>query len=827
MGSVRWIFGAVLVLAVACVAPDGAPAPAPPADAGVTCGPRGAVCPALSGFTITCEGGACVARAPGGDALADCAREGNYGTNLRYDARHCGACGASCADADFCADGACTPLCGAPLTRCGDACVDTATDRSNCGACGRACAAALRCAEGACVGCPTTTTRCQNTCADLTRDPAHCGACDRACAQGVRCRGGACADCEPGLTPCGDACVDAATDPSNCGACGRVCPVGVQCAGGACGACAPGFVDCGYGCVDTRRDVNHCGGCRQRCERWCIDGECPRCFPGSTYCEGDCYTAFQTPRHCGACGRACSGTCDAGRCEPCAPGLTFCGESCVDLARSTRHCGACGTTCAESEGCVAGACVTCAAGWRSCGGECLNLSTSTEACGACGIRCPSSSICDRGRCEALCSERLQAAHPDAHCGACGVACPANTICVEARCVAATPRPKAPISTTQVTSARPWFRWELPAGADGARVEVCPTRDCARVEAQWDATGDRLRAPTAFTPGVHFWRLYARRSGRVDAASGIVWEFRVPAALTLPDTGGASIRGVALVDDINGDGAADPITAECAGAPRCLEFRFSTPPGGAAPPPWLYTTPPGGTSGEWTTIYTLHGARHAGDLNGDGFGDVLLHLGWMYLQRSAVTDTGDILQLFAGGPSGLPRRFHAITSRSSFPALSGATYAAPIGDRDGDGYGDVAIWYLSLSAPYFAELSGGRPPTRGSRGSSSLPLTEWFLTGDFNADGYGDLVTTTSSTRSGYASVSLGAADPGSGGGGSVHGCGAPSDPIALPFRGFVADANDDGFDDLQAVWSNGVTTERVLLLGDPDGLSPTRCTRLP
>ena len=55
-------------------------------------------------------------------------------------------------------------------------------------------------------------------------------------------------------------------------------------------------------------------------------------------------------------------------------------------------------------------------------------------------------------------------------------------------------------------------------------------------------------------------------------------------------------------------------------------------------------------------------------------------------------------------------------------------------------------------------------------------------------------------------------------------------PTSFSSFGFAIacdDFNDDGFDDLQAVWSNGVTTERVLFTGGPDGLSPTRCTRLP
>ena len=82
MGSVRWIVGAVLVLAAGCLAPDGAPAP----DAGRACAEGGTSCPTLSGFTTTCEGGVCVARSPSGEALADCAGEGRYAADLLHDA---------------------------------------------------------------------------------------------------------------------------------------------------------------------------------------------------------------------------------------------------------------------------------------------------------------------------------------------------------------------------------------------------------------------------------------------------------------------------------------------------------------------------------------------------------------------------------------------------------------------------------------------------------------------------------------------------------------------------------------------------------------------
>ncbi|HEY5243476.1 MAG TPA: hypothetical protein VIJ22_18475, partial [Polyangiaceae bacterium] len=38
-----------------------------------------------------------------------------------------------------------------------------------------------------------------------------------------------------------------------------------------------------------------------------------------------------------------------------------------------------------------------------------------------------------------------------------------------------PRPVGPVSVSFLTSRRPTLRWQLPQGADGARVDVCADR----------------------------------------------------------------------------------------------------------------------------------------------------------------------------------------------------------------------------------------------------------------------------------------------------------------------------------------------------------------
>ncbi len=77
------------------------------------------------------------------------------------------------------------------------ACVDLMTDRQNCGACGHVCFfashATATCMSGACsVACSAGYVICGSACADTTSDSANCGACDHACPGGMVCTASAC-----------------------------------------------------------------------------------------------------------------------------------------------------------------------------------------------------------------------------------------------------------------------------------------------------------------------------------------------------------------------------------------------------------------------------------------------------------------------------------------------------------------------------------------------------------------------------------------------------------------------------------------------------------
>ena len=75
-----------------------------------------------------------------------------------------------------------------------------------------------------------------------------------------------------------------------------------------------------------------------------------------------------------------------------------------------------------------------------------------------------------------------------------------------------PVPLAPRSLGVVTTTRPTFRWRLPAGLSGARVEVCRDRGCLTPVTAWEVVGDRGRPDAPLPAGVLFWRVTGRSAG---------------------------------------------------------------------------------------------------------------------------------------------------------------------------------------------------------------------------------------------------------------------------------------------------------------------------
>ena len=414
--------------------------------------------------------------------------------------------------------------------------------------------------------------------------------------------------------------------------------------------------------------------------------------------------------------------------------------------------------------------------------------------------------------------------PDPLAAASGFACDPGYARVGKRCDVIAPRAIAPLSTMRVTSQRPTLRWELAAGTDGARVELCADRACAAPLETIDVAGTSVRPSVALPRGPVFWRVRGRTGDVVGAASSATWEFFVGPTDKPVDTAWGTIL------DVDGDGYADVAV----GAPQAYNRsgRVHVYRGGAA---GLPETP------SWTLVGPedddVFGAavKSAGDVNGDGFSDLVV------TATRATMQTGRAY-LYLGGPDGL-----ATEPATTFVGPDGpGTYfgwtATSLGDINSDGYADIAIsaatmtgtvhiyyggprgtssipdlsligpdaggWFghslasVDLDGDGHPELAvlaawapdgpmayiyrGGEhglitPPQRRPAGGGGDP--QWFASGDYNGDGYVDLALGFQV----YFGGPSGLADVASG---SIGAPGGPGPVVA------AGDLDGDGFDDI-------------------------------
>ncbi len=283
-----------------------------------------------------------------------------------------------------------------------------------------------------------------------------------------------------------------------------------------------------------------------------------------------------------------------------------------------------------------------------------------------------------------------------------------------------PRLVFPAPGTTATSSTPNLRWALPAGATGAHVTICRDRTCTAVEHDLAAPGTSVRVPRALGRGLHFVKLAAVSASGDVASSAVVAPIRVRARPSTIDTAwGAS-------PDFDGDGFSDLATAE-GGA---VTVRRGSPRGLSAEPDAILTLPAGAS---------LVVPASAGDVNGDGFGDMLV----AYVdaeQRGRVA----LLLGSEAGLSGRPDWFLAEASSAAPPHAAGA------GDLDGDGFADVVV----------TTGSGDLLVFRGSEGSlRGVPdavlagaYDDVAPAGDVNGDGFADLLARRHAGEKGDAPV---------------------------------------------------------------------------
>jgi hypothetical protein len=283
---------------------------------------------------------------------------------------------------------------------------------------------------------------------------------------------------------------------------------------------------------------------------------------------------------------------------------------------------------------------------------------------------------------------------------------------------------APASTTRVTSRRPSLQYAVGGGLNNTRIDLCRDRACAMLVEQITSNEDYVNPRMELAPGVYFWRAVNRTPGGGECASP-TWEFTVPARSGMTDTA----WGTAL--DVNGDGYGD----------------LAVGSGAAATGNRVVKVFHGGPSGLATMASaTLQGmglgrvVASAGDVNGDGFGDLAL---------SSTTASGGagVVSIYQGAPAGVPAMASlSITGPDGASAEFGAALAG-VGDTDGDGRGDVVVGSPRVGAGRVHLFLGSNEglvaaPARtinGPDGAGSGYGTSVAGGGDIDADGFGDVL----------------------------------------------------------------------------------------
>jgi hypothetical protein len=271
--------------------------------------------------------------------------------------------------------------------------------------------------------------------------------------------------------------------------------------------------------------------------------------------------------------------------------------------------------------------------------------------------------------------------------------------------------------------------------------------------------------------------------------------------------------VASAGDVNGDGYCDvligtPWYDKGAVLDQGLAALYLGSAGG------LSATTTWSPSGAQSTAYFGYSVASAGDVNGDGYSDVIVGA---RNHDNGATDEGRAY-VYHGSPA-TPSSTASWTAESDQASARMGEAVATAGDVNGDGYSDVLVGTPAYDGLGRAFLWLGGPSGLGASGTPAN--ADWFAqafqsgaglggavasAGDVNADGYGDVVIGASFYDNG-TSGEAGAAYLWLGSGTGLGGFGTPSNAdwsvAALEVGAFLGgsvgsagDVNGDGFADV-------------------------------
>ena len=204
------------------------------------------------------------------------------------------------------------------------------------------------------------------------------------------------------------------------------------------------------------------------------------------------------------------------------------------------------------------------------------------------------------------------------------------------------------------------------------------------------------------------------------------------------------RALGSAGDVNGDGYGDVIVTgnnlDNGQTNEGMAFVFKGGPGGLDP------TPAWTGEGDQAEANYGFGAACAGDVNGDGYSDVVISA---YLFDNGETDEGRIY-VYHGSPSGLVSGPASWTIEGNQANARFGSAVSTAGDVNGDGYSDVLIGAVALG---FGDLDDGKALLYLGSASGLASSPAWSIVGpptsalghdvasagDVNGDGYGDVI----------------------------------------------------------------------------------------
>lgn len=219
---------------------------------------------------------------------------------------------------------------------------------------------------------------------------------------------------------------------------------------------------------------------------------------------------------------------------------------------------------------------------------------------------------------------------------------------------------------------------------------------------------------------------------------------VPQTINSPDATPSFLFGVVslALGDTNGDGFAEfafcsPAVERDAATPGRCHIFTSSRAGIASAPTATVFAPSIGPGTSFEALETNSGAQ--GDINGDGFGDLVL----VSSQYTSGERAPARVWVFPGSRSGLPsapaQTIVAPTAASNFGGM-----LSVLGDQDGDGRLEVSFNALLENGGTIYVFRGG-PEGIVTPAAQTLPATEpgestryARVVGDINGDGLGDV-----------------------------------------------------------------------------------------